>query len=320
MSDSRPLVTIGVPVYNGGEELSRALRCLLDQDYRPVEIMICDNASTDGTADVCRQLAQAHAHVHYYRNSENIGAIRNFVKLLQWAGGTYFVWAAHDDVWTHDYISRLVACLEQHPNAVLATPFTRHVHADGTPSRHRNDHPAPGTGHFDNIRVFLRDDACTWIYGVFRTHWLRRHATRLVDYPTWRGDLTWLFETLLRFPVVGTDRAVIYKRVTDGSYRPRTARERMAGWSRVFRDLTHVCLQHERGWKRCVALRHAWFYCYRRYVRSGNPIGTLIRVLRVFAMWLYFRTRYGSLVERTTEDGTVTTHRDDDARSLGRAA
>lgn len=294
---AQPLVTVGFPVYNGGEELSRALGSLLAQDYPALEIVISDNASTDGTQDVCEQLAQTRPNVRYHRNRENIGGIANFVKLLDYAGGKYFVWAAHDDFWTHDYISTLVQLLEAQPDAVLATPFTRHVNDDGTPSKYRNDYPAPGTGRFDNIRVFLRDDACTWIYGVFRTDWLREHAPRLVNYPTWRGDLTWLFEMLLCFPVVGTDRVTIYKKVTDGSYRPRTEQARMTGWQRILRDLTRVCLQHEQGGTRLVALRHAWYYCYRKYIRRGNPLATGVRMVKVLAMWSYFRLKHGPLVE-----------------------
>ena len=57
--DSAPLVTVGVPVYNGEKGIRRALDMLLKQDYPNFEIMISDNASTDETSDICQSLAHS---------------------------------------------------------------------------------------------------------------------------------------------------------------------------------------------------------------------------------------------------------------------
>jgi len=57
-SDGSPLVSIGIPVHNGAEHLSEAVESVLQQNYRRVEVIICDNASDDGT----EQIAQSYAH------------------------------------------------------------------------------------------------------------------------------------------------------------------------------------------------------------------------------------------------------------------
>ena len=63
MNLDRPLVSIGVPVYNGARTLPACLDSLLGQSYSKIDIIICDNASTDGTAQVCEGYA-ARDHVY----------------------------------------------------------------------------------------------------------------------------------------------------------------------------------------------------------------------------------------------------------------
>ena len=53
-SDGKPRVSIGMPVYNGGDLLKLAIESLLAQEYGDFEFVICDNASTDGTEELCR--------------------------------------------------------------------------------------------------------------------------------------------------------------------------------------------------------------------------------------------------------------------------
>jgi hypothetical protein len=90
--------------------------------------------------------------------------------------------------------------------------------------------------------------------------------------------------------------------VTDGYYRPRTERDFMAGWIRVFRHLTRVCVDHAQGWERLVALRYAWYYCYRKYVRRGNPVHTALRAVKLLALWSFYRLTSGPIAERAVPD------------------
>jgi cellulose synthase/poly-beta-1,6-N-acetylglucosamine synthase-like glycosyltransferase len=73
---SAPLVSILVPTYNGERFLRLALRSALDQSYRDIEVIIGDDASTDGTADVLASVAAADARVRVVRHDTNVGATR----------------------------------------------------------------------------------------------------------------------------------------------------------------------------------------------------------------------------------------------------
>src|SRR5205807_9176893 len=69
----RPLLSIGLPVYNGVAFLAQALDCLLTQTFSAYELIVSDNASTDGTAELCRQYAARDARIRYIRNDRNVG-------------------------------------------------------------------------------------------------------------------------------------------------------------------------------------------------------------------------------------------------------
>ena len=78
MTEHIPLVSIGLPVYNGERYLAEAIESLLAQDYQNIEIIICDNASIDTTPQICQQFQQKDSRIQYFQNKTNIGASNNF--------------------------------------------------------------------------------------------------------------------------------------------------------------------------------------------------------------------------------------------------
>jgi len=69
----RPRVSIGLPVYNGERFLAGAIESILAQTFGDFELVISDNASTDGTSEICREYQARDSRVHYLRNETNIG-------------------------------------------------------------------------------------------------------------------------------------------------------------------------------------------------------------------------------------------------------
>ena len=112
MTDAKhhiPTVSVGMPVYNGERHIRQALDSLLAQDFEDFELIISDNASTDGTQEICLEYATRDSRIRYYRNYVNMGMTWNFNRVFELATGEFFMWAAHDDYRDHRYI-RL--CLE----------------------------------------------------------------------------------------------------------------------------------------------------------------------------------------------------------------
>ncbi len=119
MTDS-PLVTIAVPTFNRATTLERCLESVLGQSYTAVEIIVCDNASTDSTEEVVTRALAGHPRARYVRHDSNLGAIANFHAGLDHATGDYFMWLADDDWLDPDYVARCVEVLTDDPRVVLA--------------------------------------------------------------------------------------------------------------------------------------------------------------------------------------------------------
>jgi glycosyltransferase involved in cell wall biosynthesis len=106
-----PLVSIGLPVYNGEKYVREAIDSLLAQSLTDFELLISDNASTDDTRRICEAYARRDSRVRYLRQPENIGAGRNFEFVLDNARGKFFMWAAHDDAWAANWLEVLVSAI-----------------------------------------------------------------------------------------------------------------------------------------------------------------------------------------------------------------
>jgi glycosyltransferase involved in cell wall biosynthesis len=127
-----PLVSIGLPVRNGERHIGDAVRSVIDQDFDRLELLISDNASTDGTAELCHEFCRSDPRVRYYRNAQNIGLVPNFNSVLHVARGTYFKWIGDDDRLERSYVSRCVDVLDDDAALVLVTTQQAHVGPDGS--------------------------------------------------------------------------------------------------------------------------------------------------------------------------------------------
>jgi glycosyltransferase involved in cell wall biosynthesis len=121
MSTRIPAVSIALPVHNGEDYLDATIRSIRGQDFADFELIVCDNASTDATAEIARAHAAADRRIAYHRQPRNLGAGPNYDDGFRRARGRYFKWAAHDDLLAPDYLARAVAALEAAPQAVLCT-------------------------------------------------------------------------------------------------------------------------------------------------------------------------------------------------------
>src|SRR5262245_39362496 len=74
---SRPQVSVCLPVYNGENYIHEAIQSVLEQTFTDFELIISDNASTDGTAAICLAAAAGDPRVHYSRAEQNGGLAFN---------------------------------------------------------------------------------------------------------------------------------------------------------------------------------------------------------------------------------------------------
>jgi glycosyltransferase involved in cell wall biosynthesis len=280
-----PLVSIGLPVFNGMPYLEEAISTLLAQVGCSFELIISDNASSDGTSEYCRRQAAHDPRIRYRRNAENIGALNNFTAVLNSARGQYFMWASHDDRWNCEFASALAATLDAAPDAVLATPIVLHTNADGSMRNDPVDRPAAGEPGLANLKILCTDHAVSWIYGLYRTDWLRRHRDEMDRYPMWGFDCLWLADVSLRYKVVGSQQAMLWKRLRRSGYAPRTSRAVVAFWAYMFWYFAQTSFRRGRNRReQLTILAISWSYVYRLCIQRPNLPRTVWRVVRMVTL------------------------------------
>ena len=126
-----PRLSVGLPVYNGENYLAESLEAMLGQSYEDFELIISDNASTDGTADICRRYGKQDSRIRYIRQPRNIGLAPNHNFVLEQARGELFKWASDDDLYARDLIKCCVDALDEYPHVVLAQSWTAMIDSSG---------------------------------------------------------------------------------------------------------------------------------------------------------------------------------------------
>ena len=133
-NQAMPKVIIALPVYNGSEWIEQALDSLVALDYENVDIIICDDCSTDDTAIICESYSQRFDQIQFSSNALNLGGIENLVQILERSDSEYFVWASQDDYWHPAYLSILINRLEEDKGLVLASGNIEMIGIDGSSS------------------------------------------------------------------------------------------------------------------------------------------------------------------------------------------
>ena len=126
------LVSVGLPVRNGERTLEHAARSALAQDHENVELVISDNASTDGTEALCRELAAKDKRIVYHRHAQNVGLLANYVHAMRIARGRYFCWIGDDDWLAPNYLSRCLQEFAADSRLVLVTTQIQYTRPDGS--------------------------------------------------------------------------------------------------------------------------------------------------------------------------------------------
>lgn len=196
-----PVLGIGLPVRNGARYLAETLRCLSDQRFTDIEVLIADNCSTDETGEIARAAAAADPRIRYVRHEQNLGADGNFNYVFHHTRGELFAWLAADDLFDPRFYESCVQLLRERSDAVAAFSSVQLIDSESHPMRLepepiRADHPdvAVRFGDLASYRHF-----CQMSFAVVRRAAAAR--TRLLM-PFWGSDRLYLVELGLQGPLV----------------------------------------------------------------------------------------------------------------------
>lgn len=130
-NQSPPLVTIGIPVFNGAPSVGRAIESALNQTYGNLRVLVSDNASTDETLAICRDLEKSAQNLRIITQSHNLGATKNFNRVFTESQGPFFKWMGHDDILEPHAIESAVGRLLSNPSLSIVHWLERIVDDEG---------------------------------------------------------------------------------------------------------------------------------------------------------------------------------------------
>ncbi len=212
MTQSKAKVSIGLPVYNGENYLAEAIESVLAQTYENFELIISDNASTDGTEAICRAYAAKDGRITYIRNPQNLGAAPNYNQTFHAASGSYFKWIAHDDRCAPEFLARSVEILDNEPNVVICYSQTVLIDEHGGVLEYYSDDlhlrsPKP----YERFHKLVNTPGwCNPIFGLMRSSVLAR-TPLIANYP--RSDRNLLAELTLYGEFHELPDFLLYRRV-----------------------------------------------------------------------------------------------------------
>ncbi len=224
MDDGGETVFVGVPCRNRPDGLRRTIECMQKQSHSNWKMLISDNASSDPRVEeIGRAAADADPRISYSRLEKNLGAAENFRFVVQQADAPFFMWASDDDIWEPEFVETLLDLLRRNPDCQMAFSSIDNINRDGVAYR-----TYPGftrlssdASRLEDAKRFINDPEimgkANLIYGLFRFASLQSSVQEFwdkADLNAHGGDVVFLFGFVSRYPVVGTDRVLLHKRVS----------------------------------------------------------------------------------------------------------
>lgn len=189
-----PRVSAILPAYNGAAFVGETLASLEAQTWTNLEVVIGDDASSDGTPEILRAFAEGRENVQLVLREKNLGWLGNSNDLMSRATGDFMFFAFHDDLVEPTYVERLTRALMQDPGAVLAYSDMEEREPDGK-SVVRRWTALDGLGPLGRVRRMAERPRAWHVpnRGVFRSSAFHRiGGLKRHEQGEFAADLPWL--------------------------------------------------------------------------------------------------------------------------------
>tara|TARA_Y100001936_G_scaffold169582_1_gene165844 strand:+ start:10554 stop:11468 length:915 start_codon:yes stop_codon:yes gene_type:complete len=230
--EENPIVTIGIPVYNGEKTIEERIKNLMLQTFQNFVIILSDNNSSDKTLEKCLELAKRDNRINIFQQKKNMGPVWNTNFVLEKSKTKYFVWAAADDIWSDNFLEENIKILEYNENVVgsigevelfnrVFNEKTKEIEIKFLKNSKRYQYAEPSFGKFeDKIAHYLRSNTASMVYAIYRTEKLKKRNVfaKYKDYAMWRVDFANTLNMLKEGDFEVTINSHMYKEVTERSH------------------------------------------------------------------------------------------------------
>ncbi|MCF7939494.1 MAG: glycosyltransferase [Spirochaetales bacterium] len=125
------MVSILIPVFNREKYIKETIESARGQSYSNIEIIIVDNCSTDNTWQIIKDEAKLDSRIRYFRNSDNIGPVKNWKRCIEKARGEYTKILWSDDLIGVDFLTKTVPILDKNSDVGFVFTGTEIFYEDG---------------------------------------------------------------------------------------------------------------------------------------------------------------------------------------------
>ena len=132
---TEPLVSVMISTHNRAGYLREAAASVLAQTLTDFELILCDDASSDETPEVCRELERRDSRVRTLRHEQNVGMVGNWNSGLEASGGRYFCKLDDDNRYLETFLEKTVQALQETPDAAFAFTDEWFIDAEGKRDR-----------------------------------------------------------------------------------------------------------------------------------------------------------------------------------------
>jgi glycosyltransferase involved in cell wall biosynthesis len=236
-NDEFPLVSVGIPTYNGSNSIIDAINSVLKQDYPNLEIIVSDDCSKDDTDERVQKIADNDSRIQYFRQAMNIGLTKNFEFVMRQASGEFFMWVGHDDFLEPGVLKKYVEFLLSNPDYSLVSGEILYLGAQQSVYHEKNlslEHDSP------IIRVanyYFKVVQGALYYGL-----MRRSTAQMVSLRNRIGD-DWHFVATLAFlGKIKNLNCIAYNKKLGGTSRTFRKYAKIIGASWLAGNFPHVSI------------------------------------------------------------------------------
>jgi len=304
-SSQPPLVSICLLTYNQERVIGQSLGSILAQTYPRLEILVLDDASSDGTGDVVR--AMVDERVRYIRNSTNLGEYFNLNHGIEQANGDYIAIYHGDDIYLPTIVAEEAAYLQSHPSSAAVFCLDDYMDEQGKIFGQTNwppDLPYREYLEYDQVfRLFLRHNNCLLVTPTTMLRHAVLNDVGLFDAAKYgsRSDGDMWIRILRRYPIGVLNKRLLRYRV--GKSRNSARYRRLRTDREMVYDIMDRYIEMD-GWREKASAEELTEYAFHvcddetfraaNFVILGKPRAALELLNRPFP----WRTLFNSFTRR----------------------
>ena len=292
LKNHKPLVSLGIPVYNESAFLEKTINSLINQSYPHIEIIAIDNNSKDSSFNILKKVSKKDKRIKIYKNDENIGMSNNFNLVYKKSTGKYFAWIGAHDIYEENFVENLVSQLSNTKNAAVAFVNISKIDSNGKKFGRVKDTGFDLSGNNSILRLiklpWIIKGSGDIVMGLFNKKTLNK-TTLFSNSMLW-SDVFLIYQIARLGKIIKVNENLRYRRFF------REDEKKFNNWEEKYNKITSRFRSHDHIGENKIKISFYFpviLFCWKLFIEIGikkiyNPINL---ILSVYLITLFSITR-----------------------------